>query len=53
MFWIDARMRVDLKCIVVMRGVFEQAIKRIEHFVRKKEEKLSAQISVSCYIIID
>jgi hypothetical protein len=41
MFRINAGMRIDLKGIVVVSRVFEQAVKRVEHFVRKKEEKLS------------
>ena len=31
---VNARVRVDLESIVVVRRVFEQAIEGIEHFVR-------------------
>ena len=34
MFGIDARVRIDLKSIVVVGRVFEKAVERIEHFVR-------------------
>lgn len=30
-----------------MRGVFEKTVERIEHFVRKQEEELSVEDSVS------
>lgn len=33
MFRIDARVRIDLECIIVMGRVFEKAVERIEHFV--------------------
>lgn len=33
MFRIDARVRIDLECIIVMGRVFEEAVERIEHFV--------------------
>ena len=33
MFRIDARMRVDLEGVVIVSGIFEKAIKWIEHFV--------------------
>lgn len=42
MLWVDPRMRVDLKRIVIVSGVFKQAIEGVEHFVRKEEEELSA-----------
>jgi len=35
MFGVDAGMRIDLKGVIIMSGVFEQAVERIEHFVRQ------------------
>ena len=42
MFWVDARVRVDLESVVVVRRIFEQAVKGIEHFVRKQKEEFTA-----------
>ena len=47
MFWVDARMRVDLKRVVVVGRIFKQAVKRIEHFMREQEEKFPASFCVS------
>jgi len=44
MFWVDSRCRVNLEGVVVMRGVFEQAVEGVEHFVREEEEEFSAHI---------
>ena len=41
MFRVDARVRIDLKSIVVVGRVFEKAVERIEHFVRQQEKELS------------
>jgi hypothetical protein len=41
-FRVDATVRVDLQGIVVMCRVLEQAVERIEHFVRQQEEEFSA-----------
>lgn len=43
MLGVDAGVRVDLKGIIIVGGVFEKAIERVEHFVRKKEEEFSVQ----------
>lgn len=45
MFRVDAGVRVDLKGIVVVSGIFKKTIERIEHFMRQKEEELSAKQS--------
>lgn len=34
MFGIDSGVRIYLKGVVVVRGVFEETVERIEHFVR-------------------
>lgn len=41
MFWVDTGMRVYLQGIIIMRRVLEQAVKRVEHFVREKEEEFA------------
>lgn len=45
MFGVDAGVRVDLKGIVVVSGIFKQAIERVEHFMGQKEKELSAKQS--------
>lgn len=46
MLWIDARVRVDLEGVVVVRRVLEQTVERIEHLVREEEKELSGQSTV-------
>jgi hypothetical protein len=41
MLWVDTRVRVDLEGIVIVGGVFKQAVEGIEHFVRKEEKELA------------
>ena len=41
MFRVDARMRVDLQGIVVVRRILEKTVEGVEHLVRKQEEELS------------
>ena len=48
MFWVDSRCRIDLEGVVIVRGVFEQTVERVEHFVREEEEEFSAHDS--CYM---
>jgi len=43
-FRVDTRVRVDLKSVVVVSGVFEQTIERVEHFMRQEEEEFAGQI---------
>ena len=43
MLWVDARVGIDLKSVVVVGGVFEKAVERIKHFVRQQEEEFSAK----------
>jgi hypothetical protein len=38
MFGIDAGVRVDLKGVIIVCGVFKETIEGVEHFVREKEE---------------
>jgi hypothetical protein len=46
MLGVDSRVGVDLKSVVVVRRVFEQAVKGVEHLVRKQEEEFSGKTSV-------
>ena len=41
MFRIDAGVGIDLEGIIVVSGIFEEAVKRIKHFVGKQEKKFS------------
>lgn len=41
MFRVDAGVRINLEGIIVVGGVLEQAIERIEHFVREKEKEFA------------
>jgi hypothetical protein len=46
MLRIDARVRVDLQGIIVVRRVFEKTVEGIEHLVRKEEEEFTGQTTV-------
>jgi hypothetical protein len=46
MLGVDARMRVNLKGVVVVRGVLEKAVEGVEHLVGKQEEELSGETAV-------
>lgn len=43
MFRIDTRVRIDLKCVVIMCRIFKKAIEWIKHLVRQQKEELSVQ----------
>lgn len=43
MLRVDSGVRVYLQGIVIVSGVFKEAVERVEHFVRKKEEKFPVQ----------
>ena len=45
-FGIDSGMWIDLKSIIIVSGVFEETIERVEHFVRQQEKELAAGWSV-------
>lgn len=45
MLWINAGMRIGLQGIIIMSGIFEETVERIEHFVGEKEEKFTVAIS--------
>lgn len=45
MFWINAGMRIGLQGIIIVGGIFEETVERIEHFVGEEEEKLAVAIS--------
>lgn len=41
MLWVDSRMRVDLKGVVVVCGVLEKTVEGVKHFVTEQEEEFS------------
>lgn len=43
MLWVDARVRVDLQSVVVVRRVFKQAIERVKHLMGKQEKEFSSR----------
>ncbi len=51
MLGINAGMRINLQSVIIVCGVFEQAVKRIEHLVRKQEEELSRSRSALSYTV--
>ena len=46
MLRVDAGVGVDLKRVVVVRRVLEQAVERVEHLVREEEEELARETAV-------
>jgi hypothetical protein len=46
MFRVDTGVRIDLECVVVVRGVFEEAVKGVEHLVGEEEEEFTVRMSV-------
>jgi hypothetical protein len=42
MLGIDARVWIDLKGIVIVSGVFEETVERVEHFMGQQEKELAA-----------
>jgi hypothetical protein len=50
-FRVDSRIGVDLQRVVVVRRVLEQAVERVEHFVREQEEEFSASVIESMLAI--
>lgn len=50
MLRVDTRMWVDLEGVVVVRAVFEQTVKRIEHLMGQQEEELSGiEVSITVF----
>jgi len=41
MFWVNTRIGVDLKSVVVVGRVLEKTIERVEHFVREQKEEFT------------
>ena len=41
MLRVDTRRRIDLKCVVILCGIFEKTVERVKHLVRQEEEKFS------------
>lgn len=46
MLGVDTRMWVNLKCVVVVCGVLEEAVEGVEHLVGEQEEELSRKTPV-------
>ena len=38
MLGVDTRVRIDLKGVIIVCGVFKKTIEGVEHFVREKEK---------------
>lgn len=51
MLGVNTGMRINLQCVVIVCGVFEQTVKWIEHLVRKEEEKLSKNQSTLSWTV--
>lgn len=47
MLRVDPRVGINLQGIIIVRGVFEETVEGIEHFVGEKEEEFTAQLLVS------
>lgn len=43
MLGVDARVGINLQGIIVVGGVFEETVERIEHFVGKEEEEFTVK----------
>ena len=43
---VNARMRVNLQSIIVVRRILEETVERIKHLMGEKEEKFSDSLSV-------
>lgn len=41
MLRVDARVRINLQGIIIVSGVFEEAVEGVEHFVGEEEEKFT------------
>lgn len=41
MFRINAGVRIDLQGVIIVGGVFEETVERIEHFVGEEEEEFT------------
>lgn len=46
MLRVDARVRVDLQGVVIMRRVLKKTIEWVKHLVRKQEEELSGETAI-------
>lgn len=45
MLGVDARVGINLQGIIIVGGIFEETVERIEHFVGEEEEKFTVAIS--------
>jgi hypothetical protein len=43
MLGVDARVWIDLKGVVVVGGVFKEAVEGVEHFMGEEEEEFSVE----------
>ena len=50
---VDARMRINLKGVIVVRGILEETVERIKHLMRKQKEEFPAiQVSRTCHLML-
>jgi len=47
MLRVDPGVGINLQGIIIVRGVFEETVEGIEHFVREEEEEFTADLLVS------
>ena len=45
MLRVYTRSGVDLKCVVIVRGILKQTIEGVEHLMREQEEEFSGKLS--------
>ena len=43
---VHAGVRINLQGIIIVGGVFEETVERIEHFVREEEEEFTERLLV-------
>ena len=46
MLGVDTGVGINLQGIIIVRGVFEETVERIEHFVREEEEEFTERLLV-------
>jgi hypothetical protein len=46
MLGVHTRVGINLQCIIIVGGVFEETVERVEHFVREEEEKFTREVSI-------
>lgn len=46
MLGVHARVGINLQGVIIVGGVFEETVERIEHFVGEEEEEFTRQVSI-------